>query len=58
MSLLRRLRDGEGGQAVVEYGLIAAALVACLVVAGGGIIQVQKAAYEGQHKALQGWRAP
>ena len=58
MSLWRRLYSEESGQAVVEYGLIAAALLACLTVAGGGIMQVQKAAYEGQHKALQNWRAP
>jgi Flp pilus assembly pilin Flp len=58
VSRLRRLFVGEGGQAAVEYGLIAAALIACLVVAGGGIVQIQKAVFESQHKGLQDWRAP
>ena len=56
--MLKQLIKGESGQAAVEYGLIAAALVACLVVAGNGIIAVQKGAYESQHRALQNWRAP
>ncbi|MDB5096004.1 MAG: hypothetical protein JWM80_425 [Cyanobacteria bacterium RYN_339] len=55
---MKRLLAGEEGQAAVEYGLIAAALVACLVVAGNGIMAVQKGAYESQHRALQNWRAP
>lgn len=56
--LLRLLRDEDDGQALVEYGLLAGALIICLSLAGGGIVQVQKAAYEGQHKALRDWRAP
>ncbi len=62
MSTWRRfwgeLREDEGGQALVEYGLIAAALIVCLVAAGGGIQQAQKAVYNSQHRALQDWRAP
>jgi Flp pilus assembly pilin Flp len=56
--MLWRLLAEERGQSLVEYGLIAAALLACLVVAGNGIMAVQKGAYESQHKALQNWRAP
>lgn len=48
----------EDGQAIVEYGLIAAALVVCLVFAGGGIMQAQKAAFTSQQHALHDWRAP
>jgi Flp pilus assembly pilin Flp len=58
MIQFRRLLVGESGQAAVEYGLIAAALIACLAVAGGGIVQIQKSVYENQHKGLQDWRAP
>ena len=61
VALRARGRKGpreESGQAVVEYALIAAALVISLALAGGGIMQIQKAAYVNQHKALQDWRAP
>ena len=58
MNRFWRLLVDEGGQAAVEYGLIAAALIACLAVAGGGIVQIQKSVYENQHKGLQNWRAP
>jgi Flp pilus assembly pilin Flp len=56
--MIRRLLAEERGQSLVEYGLIAAALLACLVVAGNGIMAAQKGAYESQHRALQNWRAP
>ena len=55
---MKRLASEEEGQAIVEYGLLAAAIIVCLTLAGGGIKEVQKAVYTNQHHALRDWRAP
>jgi len=55
---LRALIDNESGQAGVEYALIAGALIVVLTVAAGSIMQIQKVAYQAQHKALLDWRGP
>lgn len=55
---LGALGADEGGQALVEYGLIMAALLAGLVGAAQGIKAAQAAVFRAQSEAFSSWRSP
>lgn len=55
---MRRLLSDEGGQALVEYGMIAGLLLLGLIVASTSLVKLQGAVFKGQVHALHSWRAP
>lgn len=60
-SLLRRLKAclaDEGGQALAEYGLVMAALLAGVVGAAHGVKAAQTSVFKAQSAAFSSWRSP
>lgn len=53
-----RLLADEQGQALVEYGLIAAAIVVGLYIGASGLIALQGAIVNNHHGAIKDWRGP
>lgn len=57
-SLVRDLLRSEDGQAMVEYGLIAGAIVVGLYVGANGLMALQRAVFVNHQSAIKDWRAP